>query len=163
MDDGSRVWTPEKARADELVGKPIPADWTQKQGDYGPQAFPPRERKGGGFGGGAAAFRNTKEGQAIEQQAMNRRTALMQAVVVEPVMWQAIADEMFEWLQGSPVHSGQPVAHTRPTSSTAEVGMRGATGTAQGSGDGEAPDPCATIADHAFVKGVCKKCGAPRP
>src|SRR6185503_11899321 len=79
MSDDTLIWTPDKTKADELIGKPIPEDWTQKQGEYGPQAFPPREKKGG-FGGAPAAFRNTKEGQAIEQDQMNRRTALMQAV-----------------------------------------------------------------------------------
>lgn len=79
MDDGTRVWTPEKAKADELVGKPIPGDWTQKVGDYGPQAFPPRPRSGGGGGGGAAAWRNTKEGAWFEAVARAVNTAVMQA------------------------------------------------------------------------------------
>jgi hypothetical protein len=80
MSDDTRVWTPDKALADTLVGKEIPSDWTQKQGEYGPQALPPKPK--GGFGGAPAAFRNTKEGQAVEQDMMNRRTALMQAVTL---------------------------------------------------------------------------------
>ena len=127
MDDGSRIWTPEKAKADELVGKPIPADWTQKQGEYGPQAFPPRERKGGGA---APAWRNTEAGFRAEQDFMNRRTALMQAVAdlpdASPANVLIHANIFYEWLSGSPVHSGQPAA--QPTSSTAEVGLKAAAG-----------------------------------
>ena len=107
MDDGSRVWTPEKDKADALVGKPIPGDWTQKEGDYGPQAFPPREKKGFGGGGGAAAYRNTKEGQAYEQERMDRRTALMQAVYAcgegayakGTADWSSLADGFYTWLR----------------------------------------------------------------
>ncbi len=101
MADGSQVWTPEMEKATPLVGKPIPSDWIQKQGDYGPQAFPPREKKGGG-GFGAAAFRNTKEGQAYDQERMDRRTALMQAVAIrgpEQAEWSVTADRMYTWLR----------------------------------------------------------------
>ena len=139
MDDGSRVWTPEKAKGDELVGKPIPADWTIKQGDYGPQAFPPRAK-----GGGApAAWRNTKEGaefeaenwrrkHEIEEERRDRRTALMQAVEYAgkypseaqfgPMPWATFADEFYTWLRktsggGSPSKRGSDKAP--PTPSTA--------------------------------------------
>lgn len=145
MQDGTKVWTPEKEKAEGLMGKEIPADWTIKQGDYGPQAFPPREKKGFGPGGGAAAFRNTKEGQAIEQERMDRRTALMQAVAalgdaarVESAL--GLAEAYYTWLReptgtagtAPAVPSGTPVVHTQPMSSTAAVGMRGATGREQG-------------------------------
>jgi hypothetical protein len=133
MDDGSRIWTPEKDKADALVGKPIPSDWTRKEGDYGPQAFPPRVQKFGG-GGGAAAFRNTKEGQAIEQDAMNRRTALMQAVEVDknirvhtgtatgPVL--KYADELYAWLSKTPTNGG-PQSGEKPATDRAHTAAVG--------------------------------------
>lgn len=106
-DDGQRIWTPEKATADALVGKPIPPDWTIKQGEYGPQAFPPRDKKG--FGGGAAAFRNTREGMLAEQESIHRSVALTQAVVfissgeapaeAKPL---ELADRFYHWLSQSP-------------------------------------------------------------
>ena len=101
MDDGTKVWTPEKEKAHDLVGKPIPADWTVRQGDFGPQAFPPRDKKSGGGGGG---YRSTKEGFHEEQDFMNRRTALMQAVAVHGVNnelddWESRAGDMYTWLR----------------------------------------------------------------
>jgi hypothetical protein len=78
MSDDTRVWTPDKALADTLVGKSIPEDWTIKQGDLGPQAFAPRP-KTGGFGG-AAAYKNTKEGMLLEQDSIHRSVALKLAV-----------------------------------------------------------------------------------
>lgn len=100
MDNGVRIWTPDKAKAQELLGKPIPADWTQKQGEYGPQAFPPREGKPGG---GKPAWANTEEGERFVQERMDRRTALMQAVIVsgqighEPGM--GLANTYYQWLR----------------------------------------------------------------
>ena len=98
------VWTPDFELAQTLVGKPIPADWVRKDGEYGPQAFPPK--KGGS--GGAPAWRNTKEGflaeqegrqrwQQIEEERKDRRTALMTAVE-----WLGNAD-MFGTTAGNPI------------------------------------------------------------
>jgi hypothetical protein len=92
------------------VGKPLPDGWeiaTSKAGK--PYVKVPKEKKGG-FGG-APAYRNTKEGQAFEQQQMNRRTALMQAVewclplgdVIGVASLLANADSIYSWLQSSPV------------------------------------------------------------
>jgi len=105
------VWTPDFELAQTLVGKPIPADWVRKDGEYGPQAFPPK--KGGS--GGAPAWRNTKEGflaeqegrqrwQQIEEERKDRRTALMQAVILRPdtTGLVAVADELYRWLRSSP-------------------------------------------------------------
>jgi hypothetical protein len=44
----------------------------------------PAQGFGGGGGGGQAAFRNTREGQAYDQERTDRRTALMQAVAMSP-------------------------------------------------------------------------------
>ena len=90
MDDGSKVWTPDIEKAKSLLNQPIPPTWRMTDGDYGPQAFPPREARGGG---GMSAWRNTKEGFLAEQQGRlawqrededrkDRRTALMQAVAL---------------------------------------------------------------------------------
>jgi hypothetical protein len=104
MENNVRVWTPDIEKAKPLIGKPIPGDWTQREGDYGPQALPPKDKKGAP----APAYRNTKEGQATEQTAMNRRTALMQAVEYAglytdpgPLEWRGFADEMYRWLTSS--------------------------------------------------------------
>jgi hypothetical protein len=79
MDDGSRVWTPEKAMAGDLVGKPIPSNWTQKTGDYGPQAFPPRPAKGPP-GGRPTRWADTEDGARWMDGRINRRRALELAV-----------------------------------------------------------------------------------
>lgn len=127
MDDGTRVWTPEKAKADELVGRAIPEAWTQRTGDYGPQALPPKPQKQGG--GGFSAFRNTKEGQAIEQEAMDRRTALMQAVAMQGQVgypWDQLASSMYLWLRATkpsgPVDQGVPAPAVSGTGQHVEGG-----------------------------------------
>jgi len=102
LEDGTRVWTPEKDKADPLVGKPIPSDWTMKEGQYGPQAFPPRPKGGGG--GAPAAYRNTKEGHFYEQERMDRRTAAMQATV-DGEFHPGVADLIYDWLRRT---SGSP-------------------------------------------------------
>ena len=89
LEDGSKpIWTPDREVARTLLGKPIPADWTIKEGEYGPQALPPRKGAGG-----MVAYRNTKEAfdaeaksraawQQVEEEKKDRRTALMQAVAI---------------------------------------------------------------------------------
>src|SRR5262245_53691862 len=86
LDDGSKpIWTPDREAARALLGKEIPPDWTRKDGEYGPQAFPPKAGKGPG------RYRDTKEAfdaeaksrrewQLVEEDRRDRRTALMQAV-----------------------------------------------------------------------------------
>jgi hypothetical protein len=111
MENNVRVWTPDIEKAKPLIGKPIPGDWTQREGDYGPQALPPKDKKGAP----APAYRNTKEGQAYEQRMMNRRTALMQAVAMSPGDALFLADTFYEWLQSSegpdkPVVEGEDTA-----------------------------------------------------
>jgi hypothetical protein len=78
----------------------------------GKQAFRLPGGGGGGRGGGggfAAAYRNTAEGHAAEQERMDRRTALMQATAIFQTTMQTsaktdgsvqnIADGMYEWLR----------------------------------------------------------------
>jgi hypothetical protein len=188
MDDGSRVWTPEKAKADELIGKPIPGDWTQKQGEYGPQAFPPRERKGGFGGGGAAAWRNTKEGAAAEQERMDRRTALMQAVAYGATgnlqACKEVADSFYTWLRATAAGAGAlplPGSLPAPASSLPrQAGDSGRSGGAEvqgagptvgepwGSGTLTGETGSAPCNHPSFKRGasghlVCSRCGAPKP
>jgi hypothetical protein len=126
MSDDTRVWTPDKALGDTLVGKAIPEDWTQKQGEYGPQALPPKPK--GGFGG-PAAYRNTKEGQLAEQLRMDARTAVMQATV-EGVFIKDTADEIYKWLcqasgadlaSVSPAAGGVVATHPAPPASPSVI------------------------------------------
>lgn len=71
------------SEADKLVPGPLPDGWSVKPSDKGPVVEAPRRGGGGGGGGGfAAAYRNTKEGHYYEQERMDRRTALMQAVAL---------------------------------------------------------------------------------
>jgi hypothetical protein len=121
-------------------GKPLPEGWeiaTAKSGKLYIKV-PKAGGKGGGYGGGAAAFRNTKEGQAVEQERMDRRTALMQALIGARDAGHgdvlAFADRYYEWLRRTAgiapaVPSGTPAA--QPTSSTAQVGMKAAAGRGQ--------------------------------
>jgi hypothetical protein len=87
------------------VGKPLPEGWSVETSKSGkPYIKVPKPRGGGGYGGGQAAFRNTKEGQAIEQERMDRRTALMQAVTAfdsdgtDPAVL-LIANNFYAWLR----------------------------------------------------------------
>lgn len=148
------------------AGKPLPDGWeiaTSKSG----KPYIKVPKKGGGFGGGGAtAFRNTKEGQAFEQQQMNRRTALMQAVAIASVSNTAPtltdAQIFYDWLQASPevptamgsaptsgVSTSRGVADTTPPGSAGEVTpapLDAPRGNEEGSGLAEvAPDPSSCI------------------
>jgi hypothetical protein len=129
------------------VGKPLPEGWviaTSKAGK--PYVKVPKEKKGG-FGG-TPAYRNTKEGQAFEQQQMNRRTALMQAVEWLPLSdagnvpgLLTCADYFSEWLQSSPVLGRAAAAPAVPSAgdSSSEAG-RGMVP--------QQPDPAVIAAAH---------------
>jgi hypothetical protein len=99
LEDNSQVWTPDIEKAKALkIGEPIPSTWTLKQGEYGPQAFPPREGKGGGFKG------RSPELEQFIQERMDRRTALMQAVAVYREHLPSIlpfADDLYNWLRST--------------------------------------------------------------
>src|SRR5512143_1696835 len=116
LSDGTQVWTPEYEKAKPLTGKAIPQDWTIKQGEYGPQAFPPRP-KGGGM---PPAYRNSKEGQAYEQERMDRRTALMQAVAATDIPSRILdlANDYYAWLRETAGSAATPVVP--PTTTTAD-------------------------------------------
>jgi hypothetical protein len=130
LDDGSKpVWTPDRELARTLLGKPIPPDWIRKDGEYGPQAFPPKSK-------GQGRYRDTKEAfeaeaasrlawQEVEEERKDRRTALMTAAEVakafiaqDPTPKSSprpaavigdLAETFYQWLRSSPAVS-EPVA-----------------------------------------------------
>lgn len=174
LDGGEKVWSPEYEKAAALtVGQPIPSDWTMKEGDYGPQAFPPRPRGGGG--GAPAAYRNTKEGfeaeqagrlrwQEREQDGLNRRTALMQAVAMQASEVAAengslldLAEDFYLWLRkdqstkSAPIPSGAVGAEAPPSSAPPTSESGGAT-TTKPKGKGPSSNtPASATCDHALT------------
>src|SRR5512147_2151616 len=88
------------------VGKPLPQGWEVATSAKGKPYI--KVPKAGGKGGIAPAFRNSKEGQLYEQERMDRRTALMQAVALaismEPSGSEEIdhyADHFYLWLRAT--------------------------------------------------------------
>ena len=140
--DGTEAWCPSWEAASKLkIGEPLPPDWRQDEGDYGPRVFPPKPA-GTGRSGAPAAFRNTKDGflaeqegrqrwQRVEEERRDRRTALMQAVIANPDAWGSVADDMYHWLR---ITASAPQAEEVPSSEP----VRGAADTAGGSGTVEA-------------------------
>jgi hypothetical protein len=143
------------------IGKPLPDGWEVATSKAG-KPYVKVPKKPGASGGGAPAYRNTKEGQAFEQQQMNRRTALMQAVTIaipaakaDEVNVTALADAMYEWLQGtSPVSERPEPARAESSTGDTPVGTgaddEGGSG-GSGPGDGEAstsPNPGPSSPDH---------------
>lgn len=97
----------------EYVGKPTEFEITDQgtfpDGSPKPVKVKTPQKSGGGGGSNQAAHRNTKEGQAYEQEAMDRRTALMQAVSVATsgsasdnlmnFSLHELSDIFYEWLR----------------------------------------------------------------
>jgi hypothetical protein len=180
------IWTPDYEVAVRLIGSPIPNDWTKKDGEYGPQAFPPKVK-------GQSRYRDTKEAfdaeaksraawQREEEDRKDRRTALMTAFewvsleraerVPEPGrvtdLPLSVASLIYIWLK---------------TSAPSPTGQKTSPGEAGGAetGPGEVPslsspgstytgDPA--ICTHLYPSGapakvikggreICKKCGMP--
>lgn len=145
----------------------------------------------GGGGGGGGSFsggggRRSPEHQSIEQRCMNRRTALMQAVIVSKDADEAlaIAGAFDAWLNealpkqdaAAPLPpavasrgSGSPSVAPAPTPSTPAGGGQGMTWTAP-QAEGEAADsgPSGSIPhQHTWQQGnpgwqVCSECGLAR-
>jgi hypothetical protein len=90
---------------------PLPEGWEVKTSKAGkPYLAAPRQSSGGGRGGPSsapAAWRNTEAGAKYEQERMDRRTALMQAVTLHAELgngWNGVettASMMFAWLRES--------------------------------------------------------------
>lgn len=113
------------------AGKPLPDGWevaTSKSGK--PYIKVPKAGKGG-FGGGAPAFRNTREGFLLEQESIHRSVALQRAVEAKAAKWDSLtsieeyADRFYAWLRATSTTAvGQPTgektgngsSRARPTS-----------------------------------------------
>jgi hypothetical protein len=104
------AWTPEIAKAAELVGKELPDGWTLRDGPKGKQLLPPKDQRGGG-----GSYRNTKEAFDAEQTSIHASVALQQAVELHAALgngWNGVettANMMFAWLRKS-------VSGSEPTS-----------------------------------------------
>lgn len=130
LEDATQVWTPDIEKAKTLkIGEPIPSSWTQKQGEYGPQAFPPREGKGGG------GFKGRSPEQfAAEQRSIHASVALQQAIMGVPSReGDFFPDEyatdvldmascFYRWLSETSGAAGAPLTPTAPGSSSAPRG-----------------------------------------
>lgn len=102
------AWTPKVTAL--KVGEDVPEGWERKDSDKGPRLLPPGPKGQGG----QSAYRNTKEGSTAEQERMDRRTALMQAValdsggVAQHWTWVDAADQMYAWLRKTSGSGGLP-------------------------------------------------------
>jgi hypothetical protein len=110
----------------------------------------------GGGGGGQPAFRNTKEGQAVEQERMDRRTALMQAIAfaIPPTGYVGVqqpdplvqAQRFYTWLRATSGEAGSgarvpvsPGTSRSPEPVDGEAAGKGERG--ETSGGGPVSDP----------------------
>jgi len=111
------------AKAKELkLDAPLPEGWEVRQSAKGKDYLKPPG--GGGRGGAAmpAAFRNTKEGQALEQASIHRSVALTQAVAMGAnAPWVKVADDMYAWLRQS-AGTENPPSPATPAASTGGAG-----------------------------------------
>lgn len=128
--EGDFLTTPDKAsehveRLTALVGKSSEFELdAAREREYNGviqraiKNYPGRPQAGGGFGGGSRQFTpsyaNTKEGQDAEQERMDRRTALMQAVSClsqETSNYGAVlevAEQFYAWLRQSVSDAPKP-------------------------------------------------------
>lgn len=112
LDNGTEAVSFAGEAASLEIGQPLPEGWTlepPKQEGWKPMLKAPR-KSGGGGGGGFAAWRNTKEGQEYEQEAMDRRTALMQAVAVsvDPSSVESLSVKFYDWLRATKKQATTP-------------------------------------------------------
>jgi hypothetical protein len=104
---------------------PLPEGWEVKTSKAGKLYLAaPRQSSGGGVRGtgpnpaSLAAWRNTEAGAKYEQERMDRRTALMQAVALradvtqEPV--KDIANSFYAWLRESVGEGGEQLNSPKP-------------------------------------------------
>ena len=92
-----------------LLGKdlkedaPLPDGWEVKISKAGkPYLAAPRVSGGGrSVGAAPAAWRNTEAGAKYEQERMDRRTALMQAVAIGSGITTELAEKFYQWLRES--------------------------------------------------------------
>jgi len=82
---------------------PLPEGWEVKTSKAGkPYLAAPRASGGGrSVGAAPAAWRNTESGAKYEQERMDRRTALMQAVAIGSGITTELAEKFYTWLRES--------------------------------------------------------------
>jgi hypothetical protein len=84
---------------------PLPEGWEVKTSKAGkPYLAAPRQSSGGGGSlrsGASTAWRNTEAGAKYEQERMDRRTALMQAVAIGSGITTELAEKFYQWLRES--------------------------------------------------------------
>lgn len=113
MADGRKVWTPEIEKAKALIGQPIPADWFQKEGDYGPQAFPPKQGKGGGGRKGFSRWTDSEAGFYVSDERIDRRRSAELAIKDGVFNWSA-AEEIYMFLRTTSGSAPKPTAPNAP-------------------------------------------------
>lgn len=127
------------AAQDFTVGQPLPEGWEVKTSQKGKEYLAP-PRKAGRGPGGAVAWRNTREGaefeqanrirwQVYEQERMDRRTALMQAVAASPPGSESItsqAEFFYTWLRETSGAVVRPASDVAPAPSSARSPVPGA-------------------------------------
>jgi len=84
---------------------PLPEGWEVKTSKAGKLYLAtPRLTSGGGRSGAtglSTAWRNTEAGAKYEQERMDRRTALMQAVAIGSGITTELAEKFYQWLRES--------------------------------------------------------------
>lgn len=171
--NGEYITKPDKAqehidRLQALVGKPSDFELEAKPDFNGMKqwkikSYPGKPQAQGGFGGGGGggrafvpAYHQTAEGIAFEQERMDRRTALMQAVAMRddgfaPDGVLEHANLFYKWLRKT---ANQPQAAQRPADAPAQ-----ATPATTG-GNGAKTQAAAPGAVNAGP-GPCPSCNAP--
>jgi hypothetical protein len=87
---------------DLIEDAPVPDGWEVKTSKAGKLYLAaPKAAISGGFrsSGAPAAWRNTEPGAKYEQERMDRRTALMQAVAIGSGITTELADKFYDWLR----------------------------------------------------------------
>ncbi len=162
-----------RAASDLQVGAALPVGWTVRTSQRGKEYLAPPPAQGDG-GRRTAAWRQSREALAAEQERMDRRTALMQAVAALGIEGGAgevlrTAEQFYAWLRetvretvgvaaaaddvaGSSLPPpATPTPRPGPIA-TGEQRRAPASPEAVGAGGGEAPAPPA--------EGTCVSCGA---
>jgi hypothetical protein len=83
---------------------PLPEGWEVKTSKAGkPYLAAPRASRppSPGLGPFGASWRNTEAGAKYEQERMDRRTALMQAVAIGSGITTELAEKFYQWLRES--------------------------------------------------------------
>jgi hypothetical protein len=171
--EGQVLTTPDKAqdhidRLLPLVGQAHDYEVEEKtfQGEkqYSIKNYPGKPQAGsGGFGGGRGnftpAYANTREGLLYEQERMDRRTALMQAVQLKGEQWNEdmlkTADRFYQWLRAT--SNAPAVTSTAPETAANGAGVPATVRQSNGAAEGKL-EPGAIYEGE----GQCEHCHAPQ-